>query len=345
MKQKLKTLFQRDFIRNVILLATGTAGAQIITVLAAPFITRIYGPEAYGILGTFTAMTNIIIPVAALTYPIAIVLPKKEEEAIGLVQLSLLVTVGVATASLSILLIFNKQIVNIFNLNEISNYIYLIPILMIFAVIMQTTQQCLISTNKLSINAKTVFYQSVIINCSKIWLGYLYPIAIVLVLLTTLSNAVRAILMILFSRLPKINFRNGNIFKLARKHYDFPIYRAPEELLSGISHSIPVLMLTVFFGPASAGFYSIGRSVLSMPSQFIGVAIGDVFYPKAAEMYNKKKSITELIFKTTVVLAGIGIIPFGSVVLFGPQLFSFVFGEAWYTAGSYARWIALWAFT
>src|SRR5699024_8319031 len=115
MLEKLKNIFKNKFIRNVFLLASGTAAAQIITVLVSPIITRLYGPEAYGVLGTFTAMANIIIPIAALTYPIAIVLPKKDEEAIGMAQLSLIITFLIAISSLSILVIFKNQIINIFN--------------------------------------------------------------------------------------------------------------------------------------------------------------------------------------------------------------------------------------
>src|SRR5699024_10435100 len=38
------------------------------------------------------------------------------------------------------------------------------------------------------------------------------------------------------------------------------------------------------------------------------------------------------------------IFPFGIVILFGPYLFSFVFGNEWVQAGEYARWIALLAY-
>ncbi|MBO1928615.1 hypothetical protein J4731_01440 [Providencia rettgeri] len=46
--------------------------------LFSPIITRLYGPEVFGILGTFTAILTVITPIAALTYPIAIVLPKSD---------------------------------------------------------------------------------------------------------------------------------------------------------------------------------------------------------------------------------------------------------------------------
>lgn len=37
----------------------------------------------------------------------------------------------------------------------------------------------------------------------------------------------------------------------------------------------------------------------------------------------------------------ISLIPFGCVFLFGPMLFSLVFGAEWFVAGEYARWLAL----
>lgn len=86
-----------------------------------------------------------------------------------------------------------------------------------------------------------------------------------------------------------------SIKELAIKHKHFPIYRAPEVFINAVSQSLPVLMLTNFFGPVSAGFYSIGRSVLSMPSQLIGKSVGDVFYPRISEASNNGENVTNLI--------------------------------------------------
>ena len=120
------------------------------------------------------------------------------------------------------------------------------------------------------------------------------------------------------------------------------MYRAPQVFLNVVSQSLPVLMLTSFFGPASAGFYSLGRRVLSMPTQLIGNSVGDVFYPRIAEAANNGENLTRMIIKATLALAAVGIIPFGIVMAFGPWLFEFVFGSDWVVAGEYARWIALW---
>ncbi|WP_291346906.1 NAD-dependent epimerase/dehydratase family protein [Desulfobacula sp.] len=70
-------------------MAGGTAGAQAIAMVFSPVVTRLYGPEIYGLLGTFLAITSMISPVVALSYPIAIVLPKEDSDAKGIVRLSI----------------------------------------------------------------------------------------------------------------------------------------------------------------------------------------------------------------------------------------------------------------
>lgn len=350
MKSKLIKLSKKPFVRNVTILASGTAGAQAITMALSPIITRMYGPEAFGLMGSFMAIVSIVAPIAALTYPIAIVLPKRDQDAKGLIHLSLIITAILSMISLIILVLFNKQIVNIFNLKEIAIYLYLIPLVIIFAGFMQVAEQWLIRTKQFIINARVTFLQALIIDGSKVGIGFINPVASVLVVLTTSANGLKAVMMIMFAR--KSGYRTNTSLKdknkslkiLAKENYDFPLYRAPEVFLNAVSQGLPVLMLTAFFGPASAGFYTIGRTVLNIPSSLIGKSVGDVFYPRIAEAANNKENVTALIKKATLALAGIGIFPFGLVILFGPFLFSFVFGSDWAIAGEYARWIALWSF-
>ncbi len=351
MLSKIQKKGNYTFVKNVIILASGTAGAQFIGMLASPLITRFYGPEAYGLMGSFLALANIIIPVSALTYPIAIVLPREKKEAEELIHLSIFVSIILSMFTFLIIFLFNNQIINLLNLNEIGNLIFLIPLIILFAGFMQVSRQWLIRTKQFKINAKADFLQSVIVNGGKVGFGFLMPVSTVLILLSTSINAIRAYIMWFSAEIPKLNLRyylqygKNNMKKLAKKYYDFPMYRAPESLITGISHSLPILMLSAFFGPASAGFYSIGRTVLSLPSQLIGESVGDVFFPKVTELYNNNNKITPIIRKSTFALMGIGIIPYGIIFLFGPFLFSLVFGSEWSMAGEYARWIALWSFT
>ena len=70
-----RQLWRARLVRNIVTTITGSAGAQAINLALIPLIMRIYGPEAFGVVGTFQSLTIILIPWCALTYPMAIVLP------------------------------------------------------------------------------------------------------------------------------------------------------------------------------------------------------------------------------------------------------------------------------
>src|SRR5690625_43330 len=229
MKKHIKNLLKSKFVKNVTILATGVAGAQVVTIALSPIVTRLYTPEAIGVLGSFTAITRTIIPIAALTYPIAIVLPKRDQEAEGIIKLSIYLSLIIATLFTVIIGGFNSTIVSVLKWEEYSSFIYLIPLVVIFSSFLQVSEQWLIRTNQFVINAKVYFYQSVIINISKVGIGLFYPVAIVLVILQVAEIALRAIMMMIFAKKSKYKIKRissndskVSVKHLAKKYYDFP---------------------------------------------------------------------------------------------------------------------------
>lgn len=350
MKSRVIQLFKRPFVQSVIIMVTGTVGAQIVKMLLSPFITRIYGPEAFGIMGLFHSIIQIIIPIASLTYPIAIVLPKSDLNAKKIMRLSINIAFLMSIISLLIIFYFNNAFIEIFNLQQMSIFLYLIPIVIIFSAFMQVGEQWFIRTKQFGINAKATFYQSTIIELGKVIVGIFYPSAIVLVLFTTVNNGLKALLMLIFGRKTKYKISEDKdekqitIKELAKKYRDFPLLRAPQAFIEAITQSLPVVLLTMLFNPASAGFYTLCRTVLALPTSLLGKSVGDVFYPRINEAAIKREKITTLIVRSVLALCFMGIVPYGLVILFGPWLFSLIFGQDWLIAGEYARWIALSSF-
>jgi len=350
MKNKVKTLLHNNFIRNIIVLSSGTAFSQLINMLFSPIITRLYGPSAYGIMGTFAAIVSIITPIAALAYPISIVLPKKNKESYSLIHISVLVTILMTLIASVLLLLFSSEIIVVFNLGTVSPFLYLIPLVIASAGFLQTIEQFLIREKKFGVSAKATLTQSIITNGGKLVIGQFYPFASVLVFFTSFRQGMKAILMVIYSS-PRNYIKNivtsvdkKLIKRMAYKYKDFPLYRSSEMFLNSVSGNLPILLLTSFFGPASAGFYSIGRTVLGIPSQLIGKSVGDVIYPQISETANDRKKIYPLVKNATFLLALMGIIPFGTIIALGPWLFSLVFGNDWLIAGEYARWMAVWTY-
>ncbi|MFC7062969.1 lipopolysaccharide biosynthesis protein [Halobacillus seohaensis] len=348
MKEFLLNLSRKKFVRNVFIMATGTAAAQGVMMLFSPFITRLYGPEIFGVQGVFMSIAGIFAPIAALAYPIAIVLPRKREDAKGLAKLSLYITVVITLLVGLILFLFNQPLVKWLQMEEITSYLYLIPIFIFFSGFLQVIEQWLIRENKFSVSAKSTFLHALLLQGSKVGVGFFYPLASVLVILSTAGQALKAVLMIGMSKdtwkQTDDNKNNPSLKVLAKEHRDFPIYRAPQVFIDGFSQSLPVILLASFFGPAASGFFTICKTVLAIPTKLIGKAVGDVFYPRITEAANNKERLSDLIKKATLALGGIGIIPFGLIILLGPWLFELVFGADWERAGEYARWLALWGY-
>jgi len=350
MKGFINRTWKSRFVRNVAVVASGTAGAQAITMAFAPIITRLYGPEAFGILGTFMAIVAVITPIAALSYPIAIVLPKEDSDARGIARLSAYIALGMSGIVALVLLIAGDKIVDLLQVQAISSYIFLIPLVILFAAWLQINQQWLIRKKLFKVKARVAVIQAFLINSAKAGMGLFKPLAAVLIVISAIGSALHAFMLSQGLKKAESNLDRPRtsqkvpLWGLAKKHYDFPVYRAPQVFINAISKSLPILMLAAFFGPASAGFYVLCKKLLGMPSALIGKSVMDVFYPRITEAAHKGENLSGLILKSTLAMAGVGFIPFALVIAFGPPLFGFIFGTEWVTAGEYARWLALWLF-
>lgn len=340
------------FIRNVAVVASGSVVAQAITMAFSPLITRIYGPEAFGLLGVFLAVVAVLSPLAALSYPIAIILPRNDNDAKVLVKLSLCISITIALLTLIIMLMGGDFLLDHVGANTIPGIALLIPLVIVFSALIQVARQWLVRKQQFMEIATAEIAHSFTINIVKVGIGSFYPLAIVLIVLSILGKAIYAGIMALgIKRLQSSFQENTHKFEIdnsfgfiAKKYYDFPVYRTPQILINALSQNLPIIMLAASFGPASAGYYAICRRVLSMPTQLIGKSVRDVFYPRITEAAHQGENLTFLILKATGGLAALGIIPFSLIIAFGPWLFGFVFGSEWMVAGEYARWLSLMMF-
>ncbi|WP_024330012.1 lipopolysaccharide biosynthesis protein [Thioalkalivibrio sp. ALR17-21] len=347
-RRALDRVWRSRFARNVAVVASGTAGAQVITMAFAPFITRIYGPEAFGLLGTFMAIVAVAVPVAALAYPIAIVLPREDRDALGLVRLSAILSFAVALLAAAALWAGGDWLTATLGAEAVAGFLFLIPVAMLFAAWMQIAQQWLIRKKEFGVVARSAVAHSLILNSAKSGIGWLHPVGAVLIVLATLGQALHAGLLFIGARrryqgstAEREEGSQTPLKELAHRHRDFPLYRAPQNFINAASQSLPVLMLAAFFGPAAAGFYTLGKMVMGMPSNLLGKAVTDVFYPRITEAAHNGENLAQHIVRATGALLAVGVVPFGLVILFGPWLFSLVFGGDWAVAGEYARWLAL----
>lgn len=337
-------------LRNIVTVVSGTAGAQAITLAFMPVITRIYGPEAYGVLGTFLSVTMMLIPVAALTYPIAIVLPKRDGDARGLVRLALATALVLAALVALALQLFGERLAAVADISIIQPYLMLIPFVMFCGAALEICQQWLFRTQRFRITASVAVGHSLLFNSIRTVAGLLQSSALVLVCTTALQQALHAAMLglAMLRAKPHTDNHHGDaeqdspgMLELARQHSDFPKFRAPVMLINAVSQHLPTLVLAAYFGPAAAGFFALCKQALTMPTNLIGKSVADVYYPRISRAIHDREPVAAMLLKATAALGLVGLVPFTLVAVIGPWLFALVFGEQWHVAGEYARWLAL----
>ena len=349
MFSKIRQLTQSKFARNVAVVATGTAGAQAIAMAFSPAITRIYGPETFGAMGTFIAIFEMVSPLAALSYPLAMVLPKQDSDAIGLAKISLWIALLTSLITAMVLILFKTPIVEAFNLHAIEPYLLILPVTMLFSVLMTISSQWTIRKRLFNLKAKSAILQAIVIGLMKAGLGLLNPSAIMLIGTTSFGYLLQAILIGVGIREKNKEDRpsklsNFDATGLLKQYKDFACYRTPQIFLNSVGQSLPILMLANLFTPAAVGFYVLARTVLFVPSNLIGTSVAEVFYPKFVETIRNGESGKKLLVKACTTLAAIGSLPYLVLIAFGPWLFALIFGADWKEAGEYSRWMSIWLF-
>jgi len=95
----LLAVFASGFLRSVAVVAGGTALAQLVHLASMPVVTRLYGPQAYGVFNLFVSMVVVVSNVATLSYAVAIVLPRRDAVAYWLLKASVASAVAVSAIS------------------------------------------------------------------------------------------------------------------------------------------------------------------------------------------------------------------------------------------------------
>ena len=83
---------------------TGTGLAQAIPIAISPILTRIYTPEEFGVFALYMAIASILTVLVTGRYEMAILLPKKDRDAMSLVALSIALSFFISIILLIIVL-------------------------------------------------------------------------------------------------------------------------------------------------------------------------------------------------------------------------------------------------
>lgn len=338
-----------SFAKNVVTLMTGTTLAQAIIILLAPILTRLYSPEDFGIYALYTSVASIITVFACLSYDFAIVLPEQHEDAANVLGLSILICLVMSGLTLILVALLRTPIANLLNAPNLAIYLWLIPLSVLGAGLFKAFNYWSTRRKQFKRLAARQITQSTITSVTQIGASATFH--------TGPGGLIGGLIIGQLAATGRLAWKVGkdegkflkscisfrNLKRMAIRYKKFPLYDSWSSLFNTASTMLPALLLGFFFSPAVVGFYALGQRVLSLPMGVIGGSIAQVFFPRAtkAQREGDLNKVTLDLFER---LLAIGFVPLMLIAVVAPDLFAIVFGERWWTAGEYVRWMSLWLF-
>ena len=336
------------FSTDVLTLVSGTTVALIITTLASPIITRLYGPEAFGLVALFTSITGILGVIVCLRYELAIVLPKSDEEAANIFGLCMLLVVLVSIAIIPPLFIFQQPIVLFLNAPQLGQFFWLIPPTLMISGTFLALNYWNTRTKQFKRLSIARISSSVSSTGTQLGAGFLgYATGGVLIYANIFGQLISTSVLGLQIMRDHLSFFKQNIswkgmVEVFRRYSNFPKYDVWSALINTISWQVPVLLLSTFFSTTIVGYYSLGMMMVTLPMSLIGGSIAQVFFQRAA-IAQHEGSLSLIFEDAYTFLIKISLFPLLLLTFIGQYLFVFIFGPSWGEAGYYIQILSVWA--
>jgi lipopolysaccharide exporter len=342
----LRALTSSSFLRNVTVVMSGSAAAQVLSYALMPIIARLYSPSDFGLFGSFQAIAMVIAAAVTLQYSQALLMPKGHDDAANLMAVSFLSVLFVACFCALLVFVFRDATLRLLSLQRMSSLAWILPVAVAVTGANQTLQAWCIrrkafTSTSVSQVVRTVAASTVQIGSGLVHIGSAGLIGGAIIGDTGASgNLMRLVILrdrnIILSALGWTRMR-----KLAHEYRDFAFYSTPQNVVYYVSQGIPVIILAHFFGVAVAGLYTLGLRMTQTPMALIRTAVYQVLIQKLSESHNLGNELHPLFVKSTIMLAAVVVLPAIIVFISGPPLFGLILGKKWFAAGEYARWLVL----
>ncbi|MBP1673485.1 MAG: polysaccharide biosynthesis protein [Bacteroidetes bacterium] len=340
-----KPKFSSEFVRNSLTIFSGNVVAQAIPFLAEPVLARLYNPTDFAVLAVYLSVANLFSIIATGRYEMAIMLPKEDKKAVNVLGLSVLISIGVSLLSFLIVWIFNSRICKILNNEDVSSYLYLVPL----SVISVAWYQIFNYWNSRKKRFKNVMFSKTTQSVTNVLVNLGFAIKSLGLVMGQFLGYLFGSFVLLFSFLRKdkdklTQISRKDMKEVAVQYQDFPKINSIHAFGDVLKQSGEVFLLSYFYFKDKVGLHSRTLRLLFAPSSMIGSAVGQVFYQKASETYQNGGDLRGLLIKVLKTMALIAFPVFLTVALFGDDLFAWFLGEPYRMAGAYGRYLAPWLF-
>lgn len=339
MIKKTNLIFKSEFARNVAILTTGTTMAQAIPVAISPILTRLYTPDDFGVLALFLAITTICSVVANGKYEMAIMVPEKNDDALNILYLSVLIAMVFSILLFILIVLFDDLIVEKLNEERIRPWLFFIPISVFFLGLFNALNIYCIRQKNFKEIAVSKVYKSLGMGVTQVGFGLIKSGVFGLILgqiISYLSGNYILLKQVLKQHSIKETFRLPTIRLMAKKYNRFPKYSLPGNLMNALTLNTISFLISGIYSLSILGFYTMANRMVGVPSALIGRSISQVYFQKMSATKNSGGNVKKLFISTLKKLVFVSFPIYFIAFFLVEPIFPLIFGEEWRLAGKYA---------
>lgn len=332
--------FKSDFSKNIFALIKGTTLSQAIPIMISPVLTRLFTPSEFGYYSLYISIVAFLTILSTARYEFAIVLPKDGKKAINILALSIMIATTVSLFVFVLLLFFKDEFLNFLDAKYLANVIYLLPISLFLAGVIQSLNLWFNRKKYFSHMAKAQIYQSLTIASSQLSFGF-FQLTNGLIYGNLLGRFF-ALFVYLKKFLQKdvryLVFVNKQMMiSLMKRYKDFPLINSWHALSDVARTSGVVFLISLFFGSTVLGFFTLSIKVLQVPISVIGSALGQVLYQKFSQLNNSDRSLYLYVKSIVIKLSLLSCVLFFVLYFVAPYIFGLIFSKEWEEVGVYVQ--------
>lgn len=319
---------------------SGTMGAQLLALAALPVLSRLYSPEQFGAFSFTLALAAVAVPVAALRFEAAAMLP------INIVTVRALVWNALLSSTLiSVLFGATLQVLSVSGSMSLDDYpavaVWVFSMTLLGAYYMLLSQLSLRKREYGLVAQRSVFRAAGTVATQISW-GALALAPSGLLLGSVVGNVIGIGAMAKRTREFLVFPGWKELPKAWTRYWRFPTVFAPSAFLNSIGLQAPLIFFTVWFGIDIGGQLGIAERIIGLPLAVIGAVVGQLIEAEVSQrIRDNSGGLLRIYLGLSGVLTGIGVIVGLVFGLLGGWAVPIILGEQWTTAGLMVQILAV----
>ncbi|UJH89866.1 oligosaccharide flippase family protein [Antarcticibacterium sp. 1MA-6-2] len=330
---------KNSFIKGFSFLLGGTVITQIITLVLAPVLTRLYSPEEYGINALYISTISMLGVFATLRFNSAIVIAENIFERNRLIRLCIITTISISVISLITIggIQFSGHYRNF-------GWLWFVPLSVLLMGFFEILYASILNQNKYKVLAKITIVKITIQGVAQILFSFFGFGYAGLILGNILSFVVVLFILLNFHHLIFV-WKNivdfHRYWQTFKTFLEYPKFAFPAELASMASLMLFPFLISYLYTVEEVGFFALANKLIGIPIGLFGNSVRQVFVREVSPYAKNFNMLRKKYTQTSLVLFFLGLASSGVLYILGPSFFSFVFGKEWVMAGIYVQALIL----